>query len=165
MEEGTFPFWAFAIRSIVVLIVLFIGFKVMGKRQLAQMNIYDLAMIMALANAVQNAMTGGRGDLPVALAASTALLVLAYALARLFVRNPQFESRLMGIPTILISEGVVLRDRLRKECVTESELMEVLRQHGLTDPKQVSVAVFEVDGSISIVPKDPSVRQSKKKEL
>jgi uncharacterized membrane protein YcaP (DUF421 family) len=165
MTESTFPFWAYAIRGIVVLVVLFIGFKLMGKRQVAQMNIYDLAMIMALANAVQNAMTGGRGDLPVALATSAGLLLVAYALSRLFVRRPQFQTSLLGIPTILISEGVVLKDRLRKECITESTLMEVLREHGLTDPKQVSVAVFEVDGSISVVPTDGPHRHSKKPKL
>jgi uncharacterized membrane protein YcaP (DUF421 family) len=150
------PFWIYAVRAAVIMAFLFVAFRVFGKRMASQMNIYDLAMIMAVSNAVQNAMTGGRGELAVGLYTSTSIIVLAYLLTRLFIRAPKLEQRLIGKPTLIISNGVLLPDRLRKERLTEDEVMEALRQHGLTKPDEVQMAVFEVDGSISVVPKKGS---------
>lgn len=156
--DAQLPYWAYFVRAGVVMLVLFAGFRLLGKREAAQMNIYDLAMIMAVSNAVQNAMTGGRGELPIGLLASTSLILIAWGLTKLFVRAPGLEKRFVGMPVILINDGVVLQDRLRKERVTQEELMLALRQHGLTAPTQVSLAVFEVDGSISIVPRASTKR-------
>lgn len=152
MDPGHPPFWIFGARAAVVMIFLFVAFRLLGKRMAAQMNIYDLAMLMALSNAVQNAMTGGRGDLPVGLCASAAVILLAYAMTRLFVRIPSLEERVVGNPTLVVHDGVLLKDRLRRERLTENELMEAIRQHGLTSASEVLMAVFEVDGSISVVP-------------
>jgi uncharacterized membrane protein YcaP (DUF421 family) len=138
----------------VVMAFLFIAFRLLGKRSSAQMNIYDLAMIMAVSNAVQNAMTGGRGELPVGLYASAAVIVLAWALTKLFVKLPNLEGRFVGHPTILVNDGLLLKDRMLRERVTEQELMEVIRQHGLSKLGDVQLGVLEVDGSISIVPKE-----------
>lgn len=147
------PYWAYGIRAAAVMAVLFIAFRLLGKRAAAQLNLYDLAMIMAVSNAVQNAMTGGRGELPIGFYCSTAVILLAWALTRLFVRYPGLEERVVGHPTVLINQGVVLKNRLRREQVTEDELEAAIRAHGLTSPAQVMLAVFEVDGSISVVPK------------
>jgi uncharacterized membrane protein YcaP (DUF421 family) len=153
MDQGQLPLWAYAIRAMVVMLFLFLAFRLMGKRMAAQMNIYDLAMIMAVSNAVQNAMTGGRGELGVGLYASAGVILLAWGLTKLFVKAPALEKRLVGIPTILLNDGEILEDRLHHERVTEDELMEVIRSHGLTKPEEVMLAVLEVDGSISIIPK------------
>lgn len=154
MDQGQLPIWAYAIRAMVVMLFLFLAFRLLGKRMAAQMNIYDLAMIMAVSNAVQNAMTGGRGELGIGLYASGGVIILAWALTKLFVKAPALEKRFVGIPTILVNNGEVLGDRLQRERVTEDELMEVIRSHGLTKPEEVMLAVLEVDGSISIIPKD-----------
>lgn len=144
----------YAIRSAVVMVVLFVLFRLLGKRMASQMNIYDLAMIMAVSNAVQNAMTGGHGELAVGFYCSTAVVLLAYLLSRAFVRLPKLEETIVGKPTLIINNGVLLGNHMRRERLTKEEVMEALRQHGLTSPKQVQMAVFEVDGSISIVPKE-----------
>ena len=140
-------------RTLVVFVALLAALRFAGKRHLGQMNVYDLAMIMAMANAVQNAMTRGSGNLSVGLVSSGVLLVVSYGLARLFVRLPTLEERLVGSPTLLVSEGKILRDRLRREHITEDELMAVLRSHGLADPRDVKMAILEVDGTLSVVPK------------
>jgi uncharacterized membrane protein YcaP (DUF421 family) len=154
MDQNQLPYWAYAIRAMVVMLFLFIGYRLFGKRMAGQMNIYDLAMVMAVSNAVQNAMTGGRGDLQVGLYASAGVIVLAWGLTKLFVKRPKIEKRLVGVPTILVNDGQVLEDRLHKERVTDNELMEAVRQHGLASADEVRLAVLEVDGSISIVPKE-----------
>ena len=150
------PAWflsTIAARTAVVLFVLIGGLRVLGKRQIGQMNVYDLAMIMALANAVQNAMTNGSGNLSVGLVSSGTLLVVGWLLTIVFVRLPKVEDRLVGTPTLLINNGNFLSDEMRRERVTADEIMLALREHGLTDVAQVLLATLEVDGTISIVPK------------
>ena len=150
-----------SIRTAFVLFYLLIGLRVLGKRQIGQMNIYDLALIMALANAVQNAMTMGAGDLSAGMASSGTLLLIGYVLTRLFIRLPKLEEHIVGTPTVLISNGQLLQDRMRKENITESQVTVALHQHGLTDPAQALTAVLEVDGSISVVPKSEPHRKTR----
>lgn len=149
-----------AARSVVVLLALIAGLRFLGKRQLGQMNIYDLALIMALANSIQNAMTHGNGNLSVGLVSAGSLLLVSWALTLLVVRLPKLETRLVGTPTVLLNDGHIQEDAMRRECVTQEELSAVLRQHGLTDPREAMLAVLEVDGSISIVPKTASHRRA-----
>lgn len=144
----------YAAKSAVVLILLFLAFRVLGKRQVGQLNIYDLALIMALANAVQNAMTAGKGDLGVGIVSSGTLLLIGYVLVRLFARSKKAERLLIGMPTVIVNRGQILRHRMRRERITQDELLAAIRQHGLQSPNQVKMAVLEVDGSISIVPND-----------
>jgi uncharacterized membrane protein YcaP (DUF421 family) len=141
------------VKTLIIVGLLVAGFRVLGKRQAAQLNVYDLAMLLALSNAVQNAMTGGRGNLSVGLATSSAILLAAWATTRVFSRRPAVEARVIGAPTIVIRNGRVLAPRLRREQVTRDELLEAIRQHGMSGPQDVDLAVLEVDGSISVVPR------------
>ena len=148
-----FDLSVYAGKTAVVLLYLFLGLRLLGKRQVAQFNLYDLATIIAIANAVQNAMTRGKGDLAVGLVCSATLIVLGWLISRVLVRAPVVEGLVFGTPTILLSNGHVLEDRMHRERVTREELDTAIRQHGLVAPAQVSLAVLEIDGEISIVPK------------
>ena len=141
-----------AIKTLIIGVLLVIGFRLLGKREAAQLNLYDLVMLMALANAVQNAMTAGLGNLPIGLASAATLLVAAWALTRVVVRRPALEARLVGSPVLLVHNGRVLHTRLRRNLVSSSELDEACRQHGVASPADCALAVLEVDGSISVVP-------------
>jgi uncharacterized membrane protein YcaP (DUF421 family) len=148
-----------SIRSGLVLLFLIAGLRWMGKRQIGQMNVYDLVLVMALANAVQNAMTAGKGDLSVGLVSAGTLLVIGRALTTLFVRRPDVEERLVGTPTLIINDGHLVREHMQREHITEEQVMTALREHELTDPSEAKLAVLEVDGSLSVVPRDaPSSR-------
>ena len=142
-----------AARTLIVLACIMFGFRILGKRQIGQMNIYDLALVMAIANAVQNAMTHGNGNLSVGVISAGTLLLTGWVLTVVFVRLPKLEERMIGTPTLLVNEGHIFEERMRRERVTQECLMTVLRQHGLTDINQVLMAVLEVDGSISIIPR------------
>lgn len=142
-----------AIKSVIVVVFLLVGFRVFGKREMAQLSVYDLAMLFALSNAVQNAMTAGKGNLAVGLATSSAVVLAAWAVTRLLIRQPQLEARVIGSPTILVHDGQVLAGRMQRERVSDDELGAAIRAYGLTDPRDVALAVLEVDGSISVVPR------------
>ena len=152
-----------AARTLIVLLFIIVGLRLVGKRQIGQMNIYDLAMIMALANAVQNAMTSGKGNISVGIVSSGTLLVVGWIFTQFFVRLPKLEERVVGTPTLLLNNGQILEEAMRHEQVTQEILMTALRQHGLTEASQVLLAVLEVDGSISIIPKTAPQRRSEEK--
>ena len=139
-------------RTAIVLLVVIIGLRFSGKRQISQMNVYDLVMIISLGNAVQNAMTIGSGHISVGLVSSGTLLAIGWLLCRLFVRSPRMEQAVCGIPTVLISGGEIIQANLSHEHVTEHELMIAIHQHDLERVDQVSLAVLEIDGAINIVP-------------
>ena len=141
-----------AAKTVVVFALVATGLRLLGKREASQLNVYDLAMLMALANAVQNAMTGGRGNLGVGLVTSSVVVLLAWGVTRLILRKPGIERLVIGSPTILVHGGLVLTDRLRRQRINRDELMAAIRGYGLSDLQQLQTAVLEVDGSISVIP-------------
>ena len=143
-----------AVKTLIVVVVLIAGLRLLGKREMSQLNVYDLALLMTISNAVQNAMTGGRGNLTIGLVTSSTVVATAWALTRVIARRPALESRIVGSPTILVHDGVVLKDRMRRERIDDDELRETLRGHGLDDPGQAALVVLEVDGTLSVVPRD-----------
>jgi uncharacterized membrane protein YcaP (DUF421 family) len=140
-------------RAFFMFVYLVVLFRLLGKRQIGQLNIFDLAAIMGVANAVQNGMTMGSGNLSIGIQAVLILLITGRILAAFLVRQPGMETRLIGSPTLLISNGEIVAEHMKREMVTESQLIAALHEHGLTKPNDVRMAVLEVDGSISIVPK------------
>lgn len=147
---------AVAARTAIVLLFLIAGLRLLGKRQIGQMNLFDLVLIMALANGVQNAMTMGRGELSVGIVSAGMLLLAGRLLTWLFLRRPHLEERLVGTPTVIIDHGRLLRDHMRREHLTEDEVMAALREHGLCDPRDARMVVLEVDGTLSVVPRERS---------
>ena len=141
-----------AAKTALVFAVVATGLRLLGKRETSQLNVYDLAMLMALANSVQNAITGGRGNLAVGLVTSSVLVLTAWGVTRLIVRNPGLERLVVGSPTILIHRGTVLTDRLRRQGLSLDELRAAVRGYGISDLGSVHTCVLEVDGSISVIP-------------
>jgi uncharacterized membrane protein YcaP (DUF421 family) len=143
----------YAARTLIVLVVLGIALRLLGKREASQLTIYDLAMIMALSNAVQNALTGGRGDLSIGLASAGTIVFVTWLFASALRRRPDIERRFVGVPTLLVYDGRPLRHRMRRELVSDDDLRAALRERGLSDTRQARMVVLEVDGSITVVPR------------
>jgi uncharacterized membrane protein YcaP (DUF421 family) len=109
-------------------------------------------MVMALSNAVQNAMTGGLGNLEVGVAVSSSVVIVAWAISRVLASRTSLETRVLGSPVVLVNDGQVLPGRLRQQKVSADELDEACREHGVEGPGDCRLIVMEVDGSISVVP-------------
>jgi uncharacterized membrane protein YcaP (DUF421 family) len=151
-----------AAKTTVVYCFLVIGLRLLGKRELGQMNIYDLVLIIVLANAVQNAMVGDDNTLAGGLVAATTLLLLNRLFTLVIGRFPRLEHALVGEPVLIVNNGDLLPDRMRREGVTREQLQGALREHGLTNPGQARLCVLEVDGSISVVPRDATVYRTRR---
>ncbi len=162
MTALAIPAWDIVVRSAVVYLAVFAGLRVMGKRELGQMTVFDLVVILLIANAVQNAMVGPDTSLLGGILAAFVLLVLNWTLAALRLRS-EFWGRLVeGTPTVLIQEGQFVIPHLRKEGVERSELEMAMREHGVESVRDVRLAVLETDGSISIVPSESRVVRTRR---
>ncbi len=146
------PAWEIGIRAAAVYLAVVLGLRLSGKREIGQMTLFDLVLLLLLANAVQNAMVGPDTSLIGGILAAGVLLALNLAVASLRLRWQPLRALLEGTPTLLVLHGRVLERNLRQEGLDLELLEAALREHGITDIREVEMAVLEVDGSISVVP-------------
>ena len=147
-------------RALIIFLYLILLFRVLGKRQLGQLNLFDLAAVMGVTNAVQNGITQSSGNLSVGITAALVLLITCRIAAGIAVRFPSAERKLTGTPTVLIFSGKVRKLALQRERISAQELQTALRSHGLEAASQVKLAVLELDGSISVVPREEHPKRS-----
>jgi uncharacterized membrane protein YcaP (DUF421 family) len=140
------------LRTTLVYVVVLAGLRLAGKRELGQMTVFDLVVVLLIANAVQNAMTGPDFSVQGGLIAAGVLLVLNRLIAIFRIHNESWGRLLEGMPTVLVQDGQFLEPRLRKEGLERSQIEMAIREHGIEDLGQVRLAVLETDGSISVVP-------------
>jgi uncharacterized membrane protein YcaP (DUF421 family) len=151
-----------AAKTAVIYAFLIIGLRLLGKRELGQLSLYDLVMVIILGNAVQNAMINNDNTLGGGLVAGAVLLAMNWSLNRVINRSRRAERFLVGEPILIVHDGKPLRDRLRREGITMDQLATALREHGLDDVSQVHLAVLESDGTISVVPSSSSVLKTRR---
>lgn len=149
------------LRTAVVYLVILLGLRLTGKREVGQMMPLDLAMLILLANAVQNAMTGPDTSLIGGLVAAATLLAMNAVLTRVAWRNRKIRRFVEGTPTLLIRHGKILNENLAKEKLDLDDLHQALREHGIASVAEVALAVLEIDGAISVLKSDelPAVAQ------
>jgi len=153
-----FPGWhllaIIVARTAVIYLVILLGVRLSGKREVGQMTPFDLTLLLLISNAVQNAMTGGDTSLMGGVAAAATLLVLNYLVAGLAGGNRRFRKFVEGQPSLLVHDGRILSEQMAKEHVSMDELQRALREHGIPKYQDVALAVLEVDGSISCLKYD-----------
>ena len=162
LDLGT-AWWEIVLRSAIVYAALLGGLRLAGKRQIGQMTPFDLVVILLIANAVQNAMVGPDTSLVGGLLSAAVLVGANWCVGVVRERVPVFRRIVEGEPALLVSGGVVNVAKLHHEQIDIEELRQAVREHGLADLEEVEMAVLEVDGTISIVPKgSPTVRTEKR---
>ncbi len=144
------------LRPVLVYVVLVVLVRLAGRRELAQLNSFDLIVLMMLANTVQNATIGNDNSMVGGLIGVSALLLANYLVVRFLYHHPRVDRLLEGAPTVLIQDGLVIQGNLAREAITEEELMEAVRKQGLGSAGEVAEAVLETGGVISVVPRKPS---------
>ena len=145
--------WEVVVRSGAVYLFLIIVLRISGKRQIGQLAPFDLVLLLVLANAVQNSMTGGDNSLVGGLISCVTLVGLNYLVGYVTFRNKKLEEIIEGRPQVLILKGKVLEDVMRDTKVTRNELEAALRQGGCPDVADCHSAILENNGVISIVKK------------
>jgi len=147
------PLWEIVVRTAVVYLAVLLLLRAGGKRELGQMSVADLVVILVIANAVQNAMNAGDNSLTVGLVAAATLVGMNLLLARSGGRLPFLSHLFHDEPTLLMQDGVLLEENIAREHVQKEEIEMAAREHGIGDLSEVSEAILEPDGSISIIPR------------
>jgi uncharacterized membrane protein YcaP (DUF421 family) len=153
MLDLTVPAWEIVVRTIVVYLSVLLLLRVAGKRELGQMSVIDLVVILVIANAVQNSMNGGDTSLIGGIIAAATLVLVNVLLGRFGRRVPYFSHLFIEEPTLLMSDGELIAKHMERERIDREDIEMAAREHGIPDLSGVSMAILEPDGSISVIPK------------
>ncbi|MDI3297765.1 MAG: DUF421 domain-containing protein [Bacillota bacterium] len=157
------PWWDLALRAALVYLLLLVGFRLVGKREVGQFTLFDLVVVLLVSNAVQPAITGPDVSLAGGLVIVVTLLAVNALVAQLRLRSPLVRRLMEGHPTVIARDGHWLPEALRHEGLNEEDCLMAMREHGVTDVKEVALAILETDGTISILTADHALRRGRRK--
>lgn len=153
------------LRPVIVYLCLIVFLRLFGKRELAQLNPFDLVVLLSLSNTVQNAIIGDDNSVTGGIIGAFTLLAVNWLLMWLLYRTPKVNAALEGSPTTLITNGQVDEHALRHESMTHEELISVLNKNGFNDPAEVQTCVLEPNGTFFVKGRQPSTDQIERSEL
>lgn len=148
------------IRSAAVYFFMVIALRFFGKKELSQLNTADVILILLISNSVQNAMVGNNTSLWGGLAAATILFSINFILKKLMFKYQRFGNFMQEKPEILIHNGNLDFKVLSKLNISNDELKEAMREHGIEYFKDVKLAMLEIDGNISIISGNQTLKQT-----
>jgi uncharacterized membrane protein YcaP (DUF421 family) len=153
------------LRPAVVYLFLVVLLRVFGKRELAQLNPFDLVVLLSLSNTVQNAIIGNDNSLTGGLIGAFTLVALNYLVVRFLFRHRRLDQMLEGRPTVLIQDGRVVKKNLARELLSRGELMTVLHRQGFYALNEVDQCVLEPGGVFAIRRREPPREETRYSDL
>jgi uncharacterized membrane protein YcaP (DUF421 family) len=153
------------LRPLIVYGILIAGLRVAGKRELAQLNPFDLVVLLTLSNTVQNAIIGDDNTVTGGLIGAATLLVVNYFAVRFLYGHNRLERLLEGDPDLLVDKGKVLQGHCKDELITLSELEAAAHRQGFGSLEDVERAVLEPGGTLSFIAKVPTVEDTRHGEI
>jgi uncharacterized membrane protein YcaP (DUF421 family) len=137
-----------------------IALRVFGKKELSQLNTADIILILLISNSVQNAMVGNNTSLYGGMVAALALFIINFIFKKVMLNSKFIKSLFQDKPEILIHDGKIEFKTLARLGITSEELHEAMREHGVEFYKDVKLAMFEIDGNISMISGNENLRQT-----
>jgi uncharacterized membrane protein YcaP (DUF421 family) len=153
------------LRPVIIYCFLVVLLRIFGKRELAQLNPFDLVVLLSLSNTVQNAIIGEDNSVTGGIIGAATLLTLNYLVVRFLFKHRRLDQILEGTPTVLIQDGQANRKGLAKELLTQSELMTVMHRQGFTGMEEVELCVLEPGGTFFVRGKEPGLPVRQHREL
>ena len=153
------------VRPVLVYLALIILLRCFGKRELAQLNPFDLVLLLMLSNTVQNATIGDDNSLSGGIIGALALLGANFLLNRLLFHFPKLDRSLQGSQTVLVHDGVINHRAMRREMLTQEELIQVVHRQNITGLQDVKLCVLEPNGTFYVESTEDSVPRQRHDEL
>ena len=148
------------LRSVAVYFFMIIALRIFGKKELSQLNTADVILILLISNSVQNAMVGANTSLYGGLIAAFSLFVINYLFKKVMLKSKFIKELIQDKPEVLIHNGKIEFKTLARLGITSEELEEAMREHGIEYYKDVKLAMFEIDGNISIISGNENLKQT-----
>lgn len=147
------PYWEFIVRAVIVYVFVMVVLRLTGKRQMGELAPFDFVLLLLLSNGVQNAMNGGDNTITAGLIITVTLVGLNSMIAWLAFKNKEIEKVVEGRPEILVHNGYLYSDVLKRNQITHHDLNDALRQNDCASLDDVRLAVLETNGQISVIKK------------
>jgi uncharacterized membrane protein YcaP (DUF421 family) len=153
------------LRPIIVYIFLIVGLRLSGKRELAQLNPFDLIVLLTLSNTVQNAIIGNDNSVTGGIIGAASLLAVNYLVVRFLYDHRKIDQLVEGSPDVLIENGKVHEHKLKRELITKEELAAAARKQGFDSLSEVHQCVLEPGGTLSFTARKPATEDIRHQEL
>ena len=153
------------LRPIAVYAFLIIGLRLSGKRELVQLNPFDLVVLLTLSNTVQNAIIGDDNTVTGGVIGATSLLIVNYLVVRFLYGHRKLDQLVEGRADVLIEDGKVKTHNLKRELITIAQLEAAARKQGFDSIQDVQQCSLEPGGTISFIGKKPGTDEARHREL
>ncbi|WP_338485019.1 YetF domain-containing protein [Pseudomonas trivialis] len=141
------------LRAAAIYLVLMVLFKIAGRRSLAELTTFDLVLLMVIGEVTQQALLGDDFSLTNALLVIATLITIDIGLSLLKQRSRWFSRVLDGGPTIVVEQGQLLHERLKRARLDEGDILEAARSaQGIVEISQIKFAILERNGKLSVIP-------------
>ncbi|WP_309641077.1 YetF domain-containing protein [Flavobacterium sp.] len=157
------PYLDVMLRSVAVYFFMIAALRIFGKKELSQLNTADIILILLISNSVQNAMVGSNTSLTSGIIAASALFVINLIFKKVMLKSGFIKNLIQDKPEILIHDGKIDFKSIARLGITSEELEEAMREHGVEHYKDVKLAMFEIDGNISIISGNEALKQTRHK--
>jgi uncharacterized membrane protein YcaP (DUF421 family) len=165
MFQMQLPFLEKLLRPAIVYLALVVLLRIFGKRELAQLNPFDLVVLLSLSNTVQNAIIGNDNSVSGGIIGAISLLAINWLVVRALFRSPRLTRMFEGRATVLIRNGQVERNALKRESLTQEELIEVVHRQGFDSIRNVQRCELEPNGTFYVEGFEPSPADKQHEEL
>jgi uncharacterized membrane protein YcaP (DUF421 family) len=153
------------VRPLIVYGVLVVLLRVFGKRELAQLNPYDLIVLLTISNTVQNAIIGNDNSVTGGIVGAATLMVTNAFVVRFLYHHEKLDRLVEGKATVLVQDGRVLKDRLDAELITMAELEAAAHRQGFDSLESVERVILEPGGTLCFLGREPTVDTVRQEEL
>ena len=153
------------LRPIFVYAFLVISLRLSGKRELVQLNPFDLVVLLTLSNTVQNAIIGDDNTVSGGIIGATSLLIVNYLVVRFLYGHKKLDQLVEGHADVLIENGEVSVERLKKELISHAQLEAAARKQGFESLDEVQRCILEPGGTLTFVGKKPASEDIRHQEL
>ena len=154
------PYIDITLRSVAVYFFMIIALRIFGKKELSQLNTADVILILLISNSVQNAMVGADTSLYGGIIVAFSLFLINFIFKKVMLKSKFIKGLVQDKPEILIHNGKTEFKTLARLGITSEELEEAMREHGIEYYKDVKLAMFEIDGNISIISGNENLKQT-----
>jgi len=161
----TLPVAEKMLRPVIVYVFLVVGLRLAGKRELAQLNPFDLVVLLTLSNTVQNAIIGDDNSVTGGVLGASTLLLVNYVVVRFLFRHEKLDRLIEGESDVIIEDGVVREDCLKREMITRNELEAAAHKQGFGSLDEIDKAILDPGGTVSFFAKKPTTEDTRHREL
>src|SRR5258708_22032419 len=153
------------LRPVIVYIFLIVGLRLSGKRELAQLNPFDLIVLLTLSNTVQNAIIGNDNSVTGGIIGAASLLAINYLVVRFLYDHRKIDQLIEGRADVLIENGKVHMEKLKRELITKEELAAAARKQGFETLSEVRQCILEPGGTLTFIAKKPATEDIQHQEM